>query len=126
MFCLPKWDLNFPPFLVLAHAQAFSRGVSHNNSGWEFCLSMRESTNACVPREGSRDERGKFWKRLKSFEIKILNKMNVKKIAVFFALLAFIELSFTVASFTGEANSNKREKRHSHCRKRERFYEVVC
>ena len=77
---------------------------------WEFCLSMRESTNACVPRDGSRDKRGKFWKRLKSFKIKI-DKMNVKNFAVLFALLAFIELPFTVASFTGEANSNKRKTR---------------
>ena len=26
-FCFLKWDLNFPPFLVLAHAQTFFRGV---------------------------------------------------------------------------------------------------
>ena len=35
--------------------------------------------------------------------------MNVANFAAFFVLLAFIELFFTVASFTGEANSNKRK-----------------
>ena len=37
--------------------------------------------------------------------------MNVENFAAFFALLAFIELSFTVAILTGEANGNKRETR---------------
>ena len=37
--------------------------------------------------------------------------MNVENFAAFFVLLAFIELSFTVASSTGEANGNKRETR---------------
>ena len=37
--------------------------------------------------------------------------MNVENFAAFFVLLAFIELSFTVASLTGEANSNERETR---------------
>jgi len=71
---------------------------------------MRESTNACVPRDVSRDKRGKFCKHLESFKIKI-NKMNVENFAAFFVLLAFIELSFTEASFTGEADSNKRKTR---------------
>ena len=65
---------------------------------WEFCRSMRESTNTYVPRDVSRDKRGKFCKRLKGFKTKI-NKMNVENFAVFFVRLAFIELSFTVASF---------------------------
>ena len=42
--------------------------------------------------------------------------MNVENFAASFVLLAFIELSFTVASFIGEPNSNKRKT----------FYEVVC
>ena len=37
--------------------------------------------------------------------------MNVENFAAFFVFLAFIELSFTVASLTGEANGNKRETR---------------
>ena len=37
--------------------------------------------------------------------------MNVENFAAFFVLLAFIELSFTVASLTGEVNRNKRETR---------------
>ena len=37
--------------------------------------------------------------------------MNEENFAAFFVLLAFIELSFTVTSLTGETNSNKREKR---------------
>ena len=40
-----------------------------------------------------------------------MKKMNVENFAVFFVLLAIIELSFTLASFTGEANSNKRKTR---------------
>ena len=77
---------------------------------WEFCLSMRESTNVCVPRDVSHDKRGKFWKHFKRFKIKI-NNMNVENSAAFFVLLAFMELSFTVASFNGDANSNKRKTR---------------
>ena len=37
--------------------------------------------------------------------------MNVENFAASFVLLAFIELSFTVASFIGDANSNKRKTR---------------
>ena len=37
--------------------------------------------------------------------------MNVENFAAFFVLLAFMELSFTVASFIGEANNNKRKTR---------------
>ena len=37
--------------------------------------------------------------------------MNEENFAAFFVLLAFIELSFTVTSLTGEANSNERETR---------------
>ena len=37
--------------------------------------------------------------------------MNVKSFAAFFVLLVFMELSFTVASFIGDANSNKRKTR---------------
>ena len=37
--------------------------------------------------------------------------MNVANFAAFFVLLVFIELSFTEASFTVEAVSNKRETR---------------
>ena len=92
---------------------------------WEFCLSMRESTNACVPRDVSRNKRGKFWKHLNRIKIKI-NNMNVENFDAFFVLLAFMELSFTVASLIGEANNNKGKQRHSHSRKTERFYEVVC
>ena len=44
------------------------------------------------------------------FKIKI-NKMNVENFAASFVLLAFTELSFTVASFIGDANSNKRKTR---------------
>ena len=75
-------------------------------NSWEFCLSIRESTNACVPRDFSRDKHGKFCKHLKRIKI---NKMNVENYAAFFVLLAFVEISFTVASFTGEANSNKKK-----------------
>ena len=71
---------------------------------------MRDRTNAWAPRDVSRDKRGKFCKHLKGFKTKI-NKMNVENFAAFFVLLAFIELSFTVASLTGEANGNKREPR---------------
>ena len=71
-------------------------------NSWEFCLRIRENTNACVPCDFYRDKRGKFCKHLKRIKI---NKLNVENYAAFFVLLAFIELSFTVASFTGEANS---------------------
>ena len=37
--------------------------------------------------------------------------MNEENFAAFSVLLAFIELSFTVTSLTGETNSNKRETR---------------
>ena len=37
--------------------------------------------------------------------------MNVENFAAFFVLLAFMELFFTVASFIGEANNNKRKTR---------------
>ena len=37
--------------------------------------------------------------------------MNVENFPAFFVLLAFMELSFTVASFIGEANNNKRKTR---------------
>ena len=53
---------------------------------------------------------GKFCKHFKGSKTKI-NKINVENFAAFFVLLAFIELFFTVASLTGEANSNKRETR---------------
>ena len=53
---------------------------------------------------------GNFVNNLKGFKTKI-NRMNEENFAAFFVLLAFIELSFTVASLTGEANSNKRETR---------------
>ena len=42
---------------------------------WEFCRNMRDKTNACVPRDVSRDKRGKFCKHLKGFKTKI-NRMN--------------------------------------------------
>ena len=71
---------------------------------------MRDRTNACVPRDVSRDKRGKFCKHLKGFKTKI-NRMNEENFAAFFVLLAFIELSLTVTSLTGETNSNKRETR---------------
>ena len=77
---------------------------------WEFCQSMRDRTNACVPRDVSCDKRGKFCKHLKDFKTKI-NRMNEENFAAFFVLLAFIELSFTVTSLTGETNSNEREAR---------------
>ena len=83
---------------------------SQGNNRWEFCRSMRDRTNACVPRDVSRDKRGKFFKLLKGFKTKI-NKMNIENFAAFFVLLGFIELSFTVTSLTGEINSNKRETR---------------
>ena len=35
--------------------------------------------------------------------------MNAENFAAFFVLLAFVELSFTVASFTGEAKSIKKK-----------------
>ena len=35
--------------------------------------------------------------------------MNEENFAAFFVLLAFIELSFTVTSLTGETNGNRRE-----------------
>ena len=71
---------------------------------------MRDRTNACVPRDVSRDKHGKSCKNLKGFKTKI-NRMNEENFAAFFVLLAFIELSFTVTSLTGETNSNKRETR---------------
>ena len=77
---------------------------------WEFCRSMRDRTNACVPRDVSRDKRGKFCKHLKGFKAKI-NRMIKQNFAAFFVVLAFIELSFTVTRLTGETNSNKRETR---------------
>ena len=52
--------------------------------------------------------------------------MNEENFAAFFVLLAFIELSFTVTSLTGETKSNKRETGHSHSEKAERLYEVFC
>ena len=52
--------------------------------------------------------------------------MNEENFAAFFVLLAFIELSFTVTSLTGETNSNKRETRDSHSEKTERLYEEFC
>ena len=66
--------------------------------------------HALVPRDVSCDKRGKFCKHLKGFKTKI-NRMNEENFAAFFVLLAFIELSFTVTSLTGETNSNKRETR---------------
>ena len=72
--------------------------------------SVRDRTNACVPRDVSRDKRGKFCKHLKGCKTKI-NRMNEENFAAFFVLLAFTELSFTVTSLTGETNSNKRETR---------------
>ena len=36
-----------------------------------------------------------------------MNKMNVENFAAFFVLLAFMELSFAVASFIGEPNKRK-------------------
>ena len=84
--------------------------VDIRKNRWEFCLSMRESTNACVPRDVFRDKRGKFCKHLNRFKIKI-NNMNEENFAAFFVLLAFMELFFTVASFIGEANNNKRKTR---------------
>ena len=80
---------------------------------WEFCRSMRDRTNACVPvvpRDVSRDKRGKYCKHLKGFKSKI-NRMNEENFAAFFVVLAFIELYFTVTSLTGETNCNKRETR---------------
>ena len=77
---------------------------------WEFCQSMRDRTNAGVPRDVSCDKYGKFCKHLKGFKTKI-NRMSEENFAAFFVLLAFIELSFTVTSLTGETNSNKRETR---------------
>ena len=77
---------------------------------WELCQSMRDRTNAGVPRDVSCDKCGKFCKYLKGFKTKI-NRMNEENFAAFFVLLAFIELSFTVTSLTGETNSNKRETR---------------
>ena len=71
---------------------------------------MRDRTNACVPRDVSRDKREKFCKHLKSCKTKI-NRMNEENCAAFFVLLAFIELSFTVTSLNVETNSNKRETR---------------
>ena len=92
---------------------------------WEFCRSMRDRTNACVPRDVSCNKRGKFCKHLKGFKTKI-NRMNEENFAAFFVLLAFIELSFTVTSLTGETNCNKRETRALHSKKTERLYEMFC
>ena len=66
--------------------------------------------HALVSRDVSCDKRGKFCKHLKGFKTKI-NRMSEENFAAFFVLLAFIELSFTVTSLTGETNSNKRETR---------------
>ena len=100
------------PPLLSGHL-AIPRGNIWNDNlanRWEFCLSMRKSTNACVPRDVSCDKRGKFCKHLNRFKIKI-NNMNEENFAAFFVLLAFMELFFTVASFIGEANNNKRKTR---------------
>ena len=88
----------------------YARNFSGTHNRWEFCRSMRDRTNACVPRDVSRDKRGKFCKHLKGFKTKI-NRMNEENFAAFFVLLAFIQLSFTVTSLTGKTNSNKRETR---------------
>ena len=88
---------------------SFANARKPGNS-WEFCRSMRDKTNACVPRDVSRDKRGKFCKHLKGFKTKT-NRMNKENFAAFFVLLAFIELSLTVTRVTGVTNSNKRETR---------------
>ena len=69
---------------------------------------MRGRTNTRVPRDISREKRGKFCKHLKGFKTKI-NRMNEENFAAFFVLLAFIQLSFIVTSLTGETNGNRRE-----------------
>ena len=89
---------------------ANSDRLTSGDNRWEFCRSMDDRTNACVPRDVSRDKRGKFFKLLKGFKTKI-NKINVQNFAAFFVLLGFIELSFTVTSLTGETDSNKRATR---------------
>ena len=92
---------------------------------WEFCLSMRESTNAYVPRDVSRDKRGKFCKHLNRFKIKI-NNMNEENFAAFFVLLAFMELFLQWQVLLVKPITIKGKQGHSHSRKTERFYELVC
>ena len=94
------------PLLKKHGINYFSTRLTSNR--WEFCRSMRGKTNACVPRDVSREKRGKFCKHLKGFKTKI-NRMNEENFAAFFVLLAFIQLSFTVTSLTGETNGNRRE-----------------
>ena len=110
MHQLKCYKYNWPKLRLSGAVAAVSNVFGVRVNRWKFCLSMRESKNACVPRDVSRDKRGKFWKHLNRFKIKI-NNMNVENFAALFVLLAFIELSFTVASFIGEANNNKRKTR---------------
>ena len=115
--------------LTVKRSQKFDYSCFHlfgDSNRWQFCRSMRDRTNACVPRDVSCDKRGKFCKHLKGFKTKI-NRMNEENFAAFFVLLAFIELSCTVTSLTGETNSNiKGKQEHSHSNKTERLYEVFC
>ena len=52
--------------------------------------------------------------------------MNAENFAAFFVLSAFIELSFTVASLTGEANNNKTKNSALALQETERFFKLVC
>ena len=55
-----------------------------------------------------------------------MNKRNVENfVSLLIVLLGFIELSFTLSSFAGEANSNERSQGQSHGGKTKRFDEVV-
>ena len=52
--------------------------------------------------------------------------MNEENFTAFFVLLAFIELSSTVTSLTGEPIAIKGKQGFSHSEKTERLYEVFC
>ena len=48
--------------------------------------------------------------------------MNEENFAAFFVLLAFIELSFTVTSLTGETNGNRRGNKGTRIAKKRKYF----
>ena len=53
-------------FMIVRHLGSTTWNISIAINRWEFGRSMRHRTNACVPRDVSRDKRGKFCKHLKA------------------------------------------------------------
>ena len=75
---LKKLISEFPFSSIFKHEKKWKKQKSHfpfRLNRWEFCQGMRDRTNACVPRDVSRDKRGKFCKHLKGFKTKIF-RMN--------------------------------------------------